>query len=176
MPLDFTQPDVDTRLATCRLIDFWGGEMKRIAAVVIVGGIAFAQAGCASAQTGGAAPPSNCDGTGVCKVEVSVVQCFITPDPGTLPGRGRNVVIFWNMNSADDRFNDPDGIKLKQEDSDFDQAGTQDNGRRFRVHDKNSKARPGEKLTYPYNIRVQRQMGGRWYDCPPLDPVIINEG
>jgi len=158
------------------LINFEGSEMKRIAAKVIVVGIAFAQVASVSAQTGGAATPGNCAGTGECKVEVSVVQCFITPNPSTLTVRGRNVVIFWNMNSADYRFNDPDGIRLKQEDSDFDQAGTQDNGRRFRVHDKNSKARPGERLSYPYNIKVQRQMGGRWYDCPPLDPVIINEG
>jgi hypothetical protein len=151
--------------------------MKRIAAVMMLVGMQLAGVTGAFAQTQqAAAPQTNCDGTGVCKVDVTVVQCFITPSPRTLPVRAKNILIFWEMVSENYRFADPDGIKLKQEDSDFDQAGALDNGKRFKVFDKNSKAMPGQQLAYPYNIKVQRYFGSKWYDCPPLDPIIVNEG
>src|SRR6185295_14358977 len=98
--------------------------MKRVAVVSIIAAIGFVGMNEVSAQgQSGAATPANCDGTGACKVDVSVVQCFITPNPQSLTVRGRNVVIFWEMSneSTNYRFNAVDGIKLKQDDSDFDQ-------------------------------------------------------
>ena len=151
--------------------------MKRIAAVVIVAGIVIVQAACVSAQSQvGTATSSNCDGTGVCKVDVSVTQCFVTPNPSTLTVRARNIDIFWEISDDSYRFSESDGIKLKQDDSDFDQPQSQSNGKKFKLHDKNSKARVGEKISYAYNIKVQRLVGTRWVDCGTLDPIIINEG
>ena len=83
--------------------------MKRIAAVLIVAAIGFA------GLTGVWAQGTNCDGTGACKVDVSVASCFITPNPPTLPVRGKNINIFWELDSdsaGSYRFNDGDGIKL----------------------------------------------------------------
>lgn len=151
--------------------------MKRIAAVVIVAGIGIAGMTEVSAQGQGA--QTNCDGTGACKVDVSVTNCFISPNVWSLPVRGKNIDIFWELDSGSAgsyRFNDGDGIKLKQNDPEFDQPESQANGKKFKLHDKNSKAKPGEKISYPYNIKVQRLFLGNWFDCPPLDPIIVNEG
>jgi hypothetical protein len=151
--------------------------MKRIAAVVMLAGMQLAGVTGVLAQTQQVATPqANCDGTGPCTVNVTVFQCFITPNPRSLPVTGKNVLIFWEMASDGYRFNDGDGIKLKQDDSDFDEPAVQDNGKKFKLRDKNSKAMPGQQLTYRYNIKVQRQFGSNWFDCPPLDPIIVNQG
>jgi hypothetical protein len=106
---------------------------------------------CVSAQQGGGMTSPNCTGTGVCNVDVSVNNCVVTPNPQSLPVPGKNINIFWEMNSSSTayRFRDADGIELKQYDSDFDQPESQSNGKKFKLHDKNSKARPGEKALLP---------------------------
>jgi len=149
--------------------------MKWIATAVIAAGMGLVGMIGVSAE----AQAANCDGTGACKVDVSVNNCFITPNPASLPVKAKNVNIIWeldNDSAANYRFNDPDGVKLKQDDSDFGQPESQAGGKKFKLHDKNSKAKPGEKLSYPYTIKVQRLVFGKWFDCPPLDPIIVNEG
>ena len=70
------------------------------------------------------------------------------------------------------QFLDDKSVALKAASSEFDQPEVQANGKKFKLHDKNSLA--GENK-YPYWIKVQRWiMFQGWTDCPPLDPVIIN--
>jgi hypothetical protein len=112
-------------------------------------------------------------------VDVSVTNCSITPTPASLPVTGKNINIFWELDRASTasyRFRETDGVTLKKPDSDFDQPQAQANGKKFKLHDKNSKAKPGEQLSYPYRINVQRSVPPNWVDCPPLDPVIVNKG
>jgi hypothetical protein len=151
-----------------------GSQMKSIATVVIVAGLGLT--GCAGISSTSAA---NCDGTGACKVDVAVTNCVITPTPDSLTVTGKNINIFWeldNASTASFRFRDTDGVKLKQPDSDFDEPQSQANGKKFKLHNKNSKAAPGQQISYPYMINVQRFVPPNWVDCPPLDPVIINKG
>ena len=44
------------------------------------------------------------------------------------------------------------------------------------IHNKNSKAMPGQTLEYPYTIRLQHLVFGTWYDCGPWDPSLFNQG
>jgi len=75
--------------------------MKRIAAVMIAAGIGFGgAAGVVSAQAqAGAATQNRCDGTGVCKVDVAVSLCFVTPNPSTLHVSAKDINIFWELDS-----------------------------------------------------------------------------
>jgi len=144
--------------------------MKWIATVVIIAGMGVVGV----LGVSGEAQAANCDGTGACKVDVSVNNCFISPTPSSLPVKAKNVNIIWeldNDSAANYRFTEADGIKLKQDDPEFSQPEAQANGKKFKLHDKNSKAK-----SYPYNIKVQRLVLGNWFDCPPLDPIIVNEG
>jgi len=155
--------------------------MKRIAAVMIAAGIGFGGAAGVSAQVQGGAPTQNrCDGTGTCKVDVAVSLCFVTPNPYTLTVGAKDINIFWELDSHSAyRFNPVDGIKLKPnqpDESEFDLPESQSNGKKFKLHDKNSKAKPGEKTYNNYNIKIQVQSGGNWNDCGTFDPIIINEG
>ncbi len=147
---------------------------------VVVATAAVGLAGCASmSATGdGTIASTKCDGTGACKVDVSVTACIITQTPTSLLVTAHNVNIFWELDSASQsyRFRDRDGVALKQPDDDFNLPESQGNGKMFKLHDKNSKAKPGQQLTYPYRINIQYPFGGQWLDCPEQDPIIINQG
>ena len=147
---------------------------------VVVAAAAVGLAGCASMSTGdgNSIASTKCDGSGACKVDVSVTACIITQYPTSLLVTTHNVNIFWELdkNSQSYQFRDVDGVTLKQPDSDFGEPQSQAHGKKYKLHDKNSKARPGEQLTYPYRINVQYQFGGQWLDCPEQDPTIINQG
>lgn len=143
--------------------------MKNIAIAVVVAGLGLGFC------TGLWAQAKNCDGTGACKVDVSVSDCKITPTPEPLSVTGKNILIFWELDAASAsmyQFPD-DGIKLKTASPEFDQPQAQANRKKFKLHDKNSL--PGKK-SYPYAIKVQKKAGQSWTDCPPLDPTIVNEG
>jgi hypothetical protein len=140
--------------------------MKRIAIVVAVAGVCLVA--CAPMPTGGGggitASPCN---NGVCKVDVDVTSCVITPTPDPLYVHGENN-IFWelNLSSRFYRFTE-DGVKLKKPDPTFDQPEKL-NDWKFKLHDKGT---PG---TYLYAIKVQHLVMFQWVDCPPLDPTIVN--
>jgi hypothetical protein len=122
---------------------------------------------------GGGITTSDPCNAGVCKVSVDVTSCVITPKPDPLYVKGENN-IFWELNSTSQfyQFLDDKSVALKAASSEFDQPEVQANGKKFKLHDKNSLA--GENK-YPYWIKVQRWiMFQGWTDCPPLDPVIIN--
>jgi hypothetical protein len=140
--------------------------MRRIFVVVVVAGVGLAGCGLAVAA---------CDGTGACKVDVSVTNCVITADPPSLgPVTGKNVIIFWELDITSMFYRFPDdGVKLKTESPEFDQPEAQAIRKKFKLHDKNSLA---GQHTYPYTIKVQRLVLFQWVDCPPLDPSIVNQG
>jgi len=157
--------------------------MKRIAAALIVAGIVFTGVGCVSIHPRSiTAPPPPCDGTGVCKVDVSVNACLITATPNELRVTKRNGIdIFWDLDPQSGyRFNPIDGIKLKPNQPDESEFGDPQwlaEGKKFKLFDKNSKTTPGQKTYNNYTIKVQlKGLLGNWVDCPPLDPIIINEG
>lgn len=150
--------------------------MRNTAVVVVAASLGFGLAVCAGISPASAA---NCDGHGACKVDVSVTNCVITPAPDSLLVTGKNINIFWELDAASTasyRFSDTDGVALKNPDSDFSEPQSQANGKKYKLHNKNSKAKPGEQLSYPYKINVQRLVPPNWVDCPPLDPVIVNKG
>jgi hypothetical protein len=145
--------------------------MRRIAVVVAVAGVCLT--GCASMEGGGGITTSDPCTAGACKVSVDVTSCVITPKPDPLPVKGENN-IFWELNLMSQfyQFLDDKSVALKTTSSEFDQPEVQANGKKFKLHDKNTLA--GENK-YPYWIKVQRWiMFQGWTDCPPLDPVIIN--
>jgi hypothetical protein len=150
--------------------------MRSIAVVVAVAVVSLSGWFGVSAQgAGGAGAASRCTGSGACKVDVTVVNCVITPSPATLTVAARNVVIFWELDAAStSMYQFPeDGITLKTASPEFDQPGPQANNKKFKLHNKNSLA---GQHSYPYTIRVQRLVGTQWTNCAPLDPVIVNEG
>jgi hypothetical protein len=145
--------------------------MKRIAVVMAVAGVWLT--GCASMEGGGGITTSDPCNAGACKVSVDVTSCVITPVPDPLPVKGENN-IFWELNFGSlfsYRFVDDQSVALKTASSEFDSPELQANGKKFKLHDKNSLA--GENK-YPYWIKVQRLTFQGWTDCPPLDPVIVN--
>jgi len=152
--------------------------MRLIAIVAIAAGLGLGLTACGDKPLA-----ANCDGTGACKVDVKVTSCTSTatsltvvPDP--LPVTKANN-IFWDLHHApsdDFRFRDVDGVILKTPDDDFDLPEAQANNKKFKLHDKNSKAKPGEELRYPYSINLQKKDAGNWVDCAKFDPTIVNKG
>jgi hypothetical protein len=152
--------------------------MRLIAIVAIAAGLGLGLTACGDKPLA-----ANCDGTGACKVDVKVTSCTSTatsltvvPDP--LPVTKANN-IFWELDSTSTalfQFRDNDGVILKTPDDDFVDAQAQANNKKFKVHDKNSKAKPGEELRYPYSINLQKLDAGNWVDCKTFDPTIVNKG
>ena len=129
-------------------------------------------AGCATPPGGGGVATDNCDGSGACKLVISVTECKIAPPPD-LHVTAKNVNIFWELDMASSvayRFAD-DGIKLKQPSDEFDSPEPRMLNKKFKLHDKNSKV--GE-YKYEYAIKVQKLSGFKWIDCPVLDPWVVN--
>ena len=120
--------------------------MKRVAIVVTVAGVCLGA--CAPMPTGGGggitASPCN---TGVCKVDVDVTSCVITPNPDPVPVPEPSN-IFWELNWVSQfyRFTD-DGVKLKTPNSQFDEPELHGNGKKFKLHYKYT-----SKGTFPYTL------------------------
>jgi hypothetical protein len=152
--------------------------MRLIAIVAIAAGLGLGLTGC-----GPKSVAANCDGTGACKVDVKVTSCTSTAtalsvDPDPLPVTKANN-IFWELKHASSdnfRFRNADGVILKTPDDDFDGPEAQADNKKFKLHDKNSKAKPGEELRYPYSINLQKLDAGNWVDCKTFDPTIVNKG
>ncbi len=93
----------------------------------------------------------------------------VTPDPIRM-GTGPNRHIIWSIASADQNaanYSFPDdGIALKADpDGQFTKLGPQANGKKFRMHNKNS-----DITRYQYTVRI---MNGTTA-LAPLDPAIDN--
>jgi hypothetical protein len=111
-------------------------------------------------------------------VTVPVNACVPAPKPDPLTVQKEND-IFWDLDDAAKplyQFRDNDGVILKTADSDFYAPQAQMQNKKFKLHDKNSKAQPGQQLRYPYTIHIQQLVSGNWVDCPAYDPTIINQG
>jgi hypothetical protein len=130
-------------------------------------------------------PEKSCDGKGSCNIAVSVKLCVPTVTPKNALIDEKNVIVFWDLTKdAQDvyRFVDNgdsltnNGVTLKTVDSDFSMPAAQSSGTRFKIHNKNSKAMPGQTIEYPYTIRLQHLVFGTWYDCGPWDPSLFNQG
>jgi hypothetical protein len=154
--------------------------MKRIAIVVAVVGFGLAGGLWIFLQGwggGGVPKPVAPCTAGECKVEVSVSFCAITvADSFTVTGANN---IFWYLDDESAKyyqFRDDDGVILKQPDSDFDLPQAQPKNKKFKLHDKNSKAMPGQQLKYPYTLHIQYWALAFWADCRAPDPIIINQG
>jgi len=147
--------------------------MRHLAAALVV---ASAVAGCAGPPRGGGTDgfATHCDGSGACKVSVSVSGCVITPDPATLDVDAKNINIFWELDAASSvsyRFPD-DGVRLKAASSEFDEPEAQGFRKKFKLHDKNTLS--GTTHRYEYAIKVQKLEWFKWVDCPILDPWVVN--
>ena len=152
--------------------------MRLIAFVAIAAGLGLGLTAC-----GDKSLAANCDGTGACKVDVKVTSCTATataltvvPDP--LPVKLPNI-IFWELDSTSTalfQFRDDDGVMLKTADGDFHDGKALAQNKKFKMHDDNSKAKPGEEIKYPYSINIQKLESGKWVDCKTFDPTIINKG
>jgi hypothetical protein len=154
--------------------------MKSIAVVVAVVGIGLAGGLWIFLQGlggGGVPKPVAPCTAGVCKVDVSVSFCAITvADSFSVSGENN---IFWELDNESAKsyqFRDVDGVILKQPDSDFDLPEAKASNKKFKLHDKNSKVKPGEQLKYPYTLHIQYWALFFWADCRALDPIIINQG
>ena len=156
--------------------------MRQIAIVAVAAGLALGLTACGEK----AAPPShvaNCDGHGACKVDVKVNSCTpaatsLKVDPPKLPVTLPNI-IFWELDSTSTelyQFRDDDGVILKTADSDFHSPKALAQNKKFKIHDDNSKAKPGEEISYPYSINIQKAESGKWVDCAKFDPTIVNKG
>ena len=109
--------------------------------------------------------------SGVCKVDVTVVNCAITVEPNTLTvqqPRGRKK-IHWDIVSADYIFA-ANGIAFKDDpDSEFDTPDLSPTAKKFKWDDKHSKAG-----YYHYSVTVIKT-GADPKQCPTLDPLIANQ-
>ena len=147
--------------------------MKSVAVILAIASIIAGCATTSGGDSGGVASP-NCDGTGACKVRVSVSDCVITDTPATLDVTFKNINIFWDLDflpSFAYQFPD-DGIKLKTASTEFDEPEAQALRKKFKLHDKNDLA--GTTHRYEYAIKVQKLEGFKWVDCPTLDPWVVN--
>ena len=147
--------------------------MRHCAVVVIVAGLGAGLLSC----TPSAPTLADCGG-GACHVLVPVNACVPAPKPDPLTVQKEND-IFWDLDDAAKplyQFRDNDGVILKTADSDFYAPQAQMQNKKFKLHDKNSKAQPGQQLRYPYTIHIQQLVSGNWVDCPAYDPTIINQG
>ena len=108
---------------------------------------------------------------GICKVEVTVVDCVVSvqPDPLPVPMPRGGKDIHWDIVSNDYVFAD-NGIVLKTPDDEFDLPELKDARKKFKLHDKHTKW--GD---YPYSVNVIKTGGADPRACPTHDPVISNE-
>lgn len=108
--------------------------------------------------------------SGVCKVDVTVIDCTITVDPDTLTvplPHGRKK-IHWDIVSADYIFA-ANGIVIKLPDGEFDTSDLSATGKKFKWDDKHSK-----EGYYHYSVNVIKT-GVDPKACSTLDPLIANQ-
>ena len=107
---------------------------------------------------------------GICKVEVSVVDCAVSIQPNRLdvplPRGGKN--IHWDIVSDDYVFA-ANGIVIDRPDGEFDLPELSNPGKKFKWHDKHTK-----QGDYKYSVNVIKT-GVNPRACPTHDPFIVNE-
>jgi hypothetical protein len=108
--------------------------------------------------------------SGVCKVDVKVVDCIITLEPYelTVPLPRGPKKIHWDIVSADYIFA-ANGIVIKVPDGEFDTPDLSPNAKKFKWNNKHSKAG-----NYHYGVTVIK-VGVDPKQCPTLDPLIANQ-
>lgn len=128
--------------------------------------VALAIVGCASDRFH---PKDNeCKGSGVCKIEVTVVNCQASARPDPLHVFGAHE-IHWTIVDSPDYSFAQDGIVFKHDGNHEFTNPRRPQPDMFMWHDRNSVARPDP---FEYSIRVMK--GGT--RCPVHDPGIINHG
>ena len=108
--------------------------------------------------------------TGVCKVDVTVIDCMVSVNPYTLtvPLPRERTKIHWDIVS-DDYIFATNGIVITNPDGEFDTDDLSQNGKKFKWDDKHTKAG-----TYKYSVNVVKTgVGPR--ACPTYDPLIANQ-
>ena len=107
---------------------------------------------------------------GICKVEVTVVDCKVSvqPDPLRVPLPRGAKNIHWDIVSKDYVFA-ANGIVIDKPDREFDAVESKEAGTKFIWHDKHTK-----KGEYKYSVNVIRT-GVNPKVCPTFDPLIANE-
>jgi hypothetical protein len=107
---------------------------------------------------------------GICKVEVTVVDCVVSVQPDKLsvplPRGAKN--IHWDIVGSDYVFA-ANGIVIERPDGEFDAAELSNAGKKFKWHNKHTK--PG---SYKYSVNVMKT-GVNPRVCPTHDPFIANE-
>jgi hypothetical protein len=107
---------------------------------------------------------------GLCRVEVSVVDCVVSLQPDRLPvperGRGKN--IHWDIMGNEYVFA-ANGIVIDRPDGEFDARELSHDGKKFKWHNKHTK-----QGDYKYSVNVIKT-GVDPRACPTHDPVISNE-
>ena len=149
--------------------------MKQAIIVVVCGA---GLAGCADMQTtgvGGTAASDHCDGSGVCKVSISVTKCVVAipvPDPLYVDSTAKKIDINWELDFWPwfwgNTFDSNDGIAIADPKDQFDMPEVSGGGKKFKLRDKND-----YKADFKYKVHVRSSVYG---DCPILDPTIKNQG
>ncbi len=107
---------------------------------------------------------------GICKVEVTVVNCVVTVSPLTLcvplPRGAKN--IHWDIVGNEYTFA-PNGIVITDPDGEFDADELSNAGKKFKWHNKHTK-----EGYYKYSVNVMKN-GGTPTACPTYDPLIANQ-
>ncbi len=142
-------------------------------ASVIATSLAVAGCACFEGMGGGTKAPHYdqlCDGTGVCKIEVSVAGCpgGITVDyPVTAVKAGKTLDIEWKLPAGNAWAFTSDGIRFKTEACAAQFDGSAANKNVFKWHDKNPATAP---LSCDYAITLVNSAGTVCH----VDPTIIN--
>lgn len=136
--------------------------------IVIAGfAVTLVAAGCATMhrdQTSNAP----CNHPGVCKIDVPLDGCKVSPPLADIDVFGPQRVIQWELQGSPNiTFAQPDGIFLKDDSHQQFGPGQRPASRKFIMPDKNSVVG-----TYHYGIKL---MDGNT-PCPVIDPGIINHG
>jgi hypothetical protein len=130
--------------------------------------ITLAIAGCATMDRGAGA--NTCDDPGVCKIDVPLSGCTVSPPLADIDVYGKNRVIQWELQGSPNvTFAAQDGIFLKDDPQHQFGPGQRSAPRKFIMPDKNDIH--GDH-THHYGIKL---IDGDT-PCPLLDPGIINHG
>jgi len=141
-----------------------------MAARTMVTGFALVLACTGCATDSGAGKTPTCDHPGVCKIEVHVLGCTVSPPLDDIVVSGRDRMIQWELvGSPNIKFARQNGIFLKDDPQHEFGPGNRPDSRKFKVPDKNS-----IKGIHYYKYGIQLMDGDT--ACPQIDPGIINHG
>ena len=138
---------------------------------VLLTAVGLLLGGCSSMQQGSAIAPSVCT-PGVCKVVVTITDCFawdgIKTDPEPIV-IGQSQLIQWRIHDSNSEYTfASDGITINwNPGQEFDDPKLLAAGKMFSWHDKYT-----IKDKFKYTVNVRNRNGVR---CRPYDPVIHNQ-